>query len=396
MASVVDTSVKFAHSGQTGAPVLTGAAGSMLALLRAVLVDGWGLKSVDSLVVVGGVATITVTGTHPAQVDTVILVEGVTGALTALNGEQKVTAVTGSTIKFATAAANGTAAGTITTKMAPAGWAMPFSATNVGVFRSNDVTSNRRYVRIADTATHTARVVVYETMTAVSTGTGPMPTAAQVSGGAYLNKLLEGLATTEVSGWAVFANGKRVFIFVADYISQGPQWRGGRLFGFGDFPSLKTADVYNTFLSAAASAGATYNLGMLGMGAGYNMLWIQRLHTAAAGARPAEKHSVQDGIFAGEGQYGPLPAPVGGGLLLVSSNLACEPLGTYGVRGFLPGLWQTPQAVAAGVFTHGDIVPGVGLTAGRRLFAVHATPGGQYPTPEPGSFIDITGPWPGD
>ena len=189
-----------------------------------------------------------------------------------------------------------------------------------------------------------------------------------------------------------------MLIFVADYLSQGALYRGGRLFGFGDFPSVKSGDVYNTFLSAAASAGATYNLGMLGMGAGYNMLWIQRLHTAAAGARPAEKHSVQDGVFAGEGAYGPLPVPTGGGggLLLVSSTIACDPMATNGVRGFLPGLWQTPQMVAAGVFTHGDIVPGIGSTAGRRLFAVHSTQGGQYLTPEPGSFIDITGPWPGD
>ena len=397
MASPVDTSVKFFHSGQIGAPVLTGAVGSMIALLDACLVNGFGLKSVTSLVVSGGVATITITGTHSAQVDTVILVDGVTN-LTTLNGEQKVTAVTGSTISFATAAANGTAAGTITVKQAPAGWAKPYTGTNLAVYRSNDVTSNRRYVRIADTATNVSRVVVYETMTAVSTGTGPMPTAAQVSGGAYLTKLLNGLTSTESSGWAIFANGKRVLIFVADYLSQGAQYRGGRLFGFGDFPSVKSGDVYNTFLSAGNSPDPSDSLAMLGAGSGYNFIWIQRLHTAAAGARVAEKHSVEDGNFAGEGSYGPLPVPTGGGggLLLVSSTIACEPMSTNGVRGFLPGLWQTPQMVAAGVFTHGDIVPGIGSTAGRRLFAVHSTQGGQYLTPEPGTFIDITGPWPGD
>ena len=46
MASVVDTSVKHFHSGRVGAPVLTGAEGSMIALLDACVVNGFGLKSV--------------------------------------------------------------------------------------------------------------------------------------------------------------------------------------------------------------------------------------------------------------------------------------------------------------------------------------------------------------
>lgn len=401
MTSVVDTSVKFFHSAQTGAPILTGAAGSMIALLDACLVNGFGLKSVTSLVVSGGVATITVAGTNSAVVDSVVLVAGVTGTLVALNGEQKVTAsaVVGgnSTISFATAAANGTAAGTITVKQAGAGWAKPFTGTNLAVFRSDDVTSNRRYLRVADTATYSTRVVGYEAMTAISTGTGPMPTSGQVSGGGYWPKLATGLTTTEPSGWAIFANGKRFLLFVANYLSQGPTYRGGRLFGFGDFPSLKSGDVYNTFLSAGNVADPSYNLGMLYFdSSSYNCLWIQRLHTAAAGARQAGRAfgaSGANGAFAGQGPYGPFPSPVSGGLLLAESMLVCDTLETYGPRGPLPGVWQTPQTVAAGVLNHGDIVPGVGPTAGRRLFTLHTTSSGADLTPEPGTFIDITGPW---
>ena len=62
------------------------------------------------------------------------------------------------------------------------------------------MTSNRRYVRIADTTTYTSRIIVYETMTAVSTGTGPMPTSAQISGGGYLVKGVNGYsAVTDVA-----------------------------------------------------------------------------------------------------------------------------------------------------------------------------------------------------
>lgn len=400
MASPVDTTVKFFHSGQIGAPVLTGAAGSMIALLDACLVDGFGLKTAASLVVSGGVATITITGTHSAQVDTVILVTGVTN-LTTLNGEQKVTAITGTTISFATTAANGTATGTITVKQAPAGWAKAFSGTNLAVYRSNDVTSNRRYVRIADTTTYRARVNVYEAMTAVSTGTGPMPTAAQVSGGGHLPKLHDGLTTSLSSNWAIFANGKRVFLFVAPYISQGAEYTGGMLYGWGDFPSLKSGDVYNTFLAAGGDSGMSYNLGLLEWSEGWPGLWIQRLHTAAANARtggkvvsPAPSFA---GYYAGAGLLGPLPALVGGGLILAPSWLFADSVGTYGMRGTLPGIWQCPQIIAAGQFAHGDIVPGVGATAGRRLFGLHTVQGSGGTSPSPcGTFIDITGPWPGD
>lgn len=89
-ASVVDTSVKWAHSGQIGSPVPL--AWPAVVHRAAGRFSRHGLRSprqsIDSLVVVGGAATITVTGTHSAQVDTVILVAGVTN-ITAPNGEQK-------------------------------------------------------------------------------------------------------------------------------------------------------------------------------------------------------------------------------------------------------------------------------------------------------------------
>ena len=104
MTSLVDTSVKFFSSTQAGAPVLNGTAGALKALLDACLVDGFGLKSVVSLVVASGVATITVTGGHGFLPDGVMLVAG--AATAALNGEQKVTAIGTNTASFATAVAD--------------------------------------------------------------------------------------------------------------------------------------------------------------------------------------------------------------------------------------------------------------------------------------------------
>ena len=143
MASPVDTSVKWARSTMPGAPALTRAAGSLIALLDALLVNGWGQQTASSVVVAGGVATATFPTDHAAAKHAVVLVDGVTGALTALNGEQKVTAVAPNVIKWATAAADGTATGTITVKMAPAGFNKPFSGTNLADTSAAAPTLNR-------------------------------------------------------------------------------------------------------------------------------------------------------------------------------------------------------------------------------------------------------------
>ena len=51
---MTDTTVKHFDSTMTGAPTLANVAGNLLAVLDACLVDGFGLKTVDSLVVASG------------------------------------------------------------------------------------------------------------------------------------------------------------------------------------------------------------------------------------------------------------------------------------------------------------------------------------------------------
>ena len=59
MASIVDISVKHAYSSMTGAPAISGTAGSLIAALDAFLVTGWGSKVVDSAVISNGVCRLT-------------------------------------------------------------------------------------------------------------------------------------------------------------------------------------------------------------------------------------------------------------------------------------------------------------------------------------------------
>ena len=67
------TSVKYYASTMPGAPVLSGTAGALATLLDACLVDGFGLKTVDTLVVASGVATANISTGSAAVTGGVVL-----------------------------------------------------------------------------------------------------------------------------------------------------------------------------------------------------------------------------------------------------------------------------------------------------------------------------------
>src|SRR5690606_26703121 len=111
------TSVKFYHSQMTGAPVLTGQAGKLIDVLDAVLVNGWGLATVDSVVIASGIATVTRASGHPFEAAGVALIADATVTGGSINGEQRVLSATATTYTFdATGIADQTATGTITHK----------------------------------------------------------------------------------------------------------------------------------------------------------------------------------------------------------------------------------------------------------------------------------------
>lgn len=188
------TSVKHFHSAMNGAPVLSGTAASLIAVLDACLVNGFGLQTASSVVVASGIATATFPSGHSFEPDTIALIDGAAPA--GLNGEKHVLTTSTNTITFAaTGIADGTATGTITAKLAPAGWEKPFSGTNLAVFRSLNVESTRMYLRVDDTGTTNSRVAGYESMTDVNTGVGPFPTSAMISGGGWWPKASAANAT---------------------------------------------------------------------------------------------------------------------------------------------------------------------------------------------------------
>ena len=114
-------------STMPGALQLTGQAGALKNILKTYLVDGAGAGPVATLTVSGGVATATYASGHPFRPGAIAQVTGATPA--ALNGLKAVLTTSTNSVTFAAPGVpDGAATGTITSKLAPAGWTELFAA----------------------------------------------------------------------------------------------------------------------------------------------------------------------------------------------------------------------------------------------------------------------------
>lgn len=397
MTSPVDTTVKFFHSEMPGAPVLSGTVGAMIAIFDACLVNGFGLQTLDSLIVTGNVAVATKAG-HSAEVGTVMLVAGATPA--ALNGEQKVTATTASTYSFATAGiSDQTATGAITSKVAPAGWAKMFSGTNLAAYKPTDLAATGCMVRVDDTTAQYCRLVGYETMSDVNTGTGPFPTTAQLNGGVYWSK--SGTTNSVSKRWIIAADG-RFFYSGREYYAS---WPGTyEQMAFGDMVPQRSGDAFSCMLignlvdqSNGTNPIASGNM-FYGDPATVASVWCARSYTAMGGSVQMRKQwvlpNMGGGFNSGGSAFGtsygtPYPNPSDGGLyvgplyLSENTNLA--------IRGVAPGYWGTGQSVPQSDFAAKAYLPGVSGLPGKTLRSIT---GNTNSTATAGvSFFDTTGPW---
>lgn len=398
MTSPVDTSVKFFSSLMPNAPALSGAAGAGIAMLDACLKDGFDTKTA-TITVAGGIATVTWSGVHSAVPASVIHVAGVTGALTALNGEQKVVAKPNATsCTFATAAADGVAAGAITIKMAPLGWAKPFSGTNLAVYQSLHVLSPKHLLRVDDTSTTVMRVVGYEAMTDINTGVGPFPTNSQVVAGGLWPKRQSASAT----GVAWFIVGdERMFYFVVSPYAAGPTSFAfnSTVRGFGDPITYKpSGDAYATLLNASTQTSvASAQDGDFGNANAANM-YSPRSYTGMGTAinQFTSAFTGGTGTSGVSATLGAFPNSIDGALYMAKKFIVIS--GSDGSpRGEMPGLRHVPQSVAVNQFAPGDLWPGAGADAGKSMLVVRCTNTSLSSNVTDAStgvmFFDVTGPW---
>ena len=394
MTSPVDTSVKFFTDEMVGAPTISGTAGALISVLDACLVNGFGSKTATSLVVAGGIATLTFAGgASVAQPQSVILVAGVTGAMTDLNGEQKVLSANTTTVTFATALADGTATGTITFKIAPLGWTKVYSGTNKAVYKPSDVAASSAMLRVDDSGTIVARVRMYETMSDIYTGTNPAPTDAKVSGGLYWWK--SDAASSATRRYTIYGDSRNVYVGVAPYTNDIHT-----IFAFGDLDSYKSGDAYCGFICGAAGVVGSNPLGnlLLQDPGNHEALQIMRSHTGLGAAVASSRRAVCGSASGGSGadtRMGLFPAPSNNGLFLSRMVAGQRSFDTYGPRGLIPGIFYVPQSgTGGGVFPRGTIVDGTGEYAGKKIYAVpQANNNLTAAAQDYASFFDVTGPW---
>lgn len=391
------TSVVHLHSNMTGAPVLNGTAGSLINVLDACLVNGFNLRSVDSIAVSGGVATATVSAGHGFGVDTIVLIAGATPS--ELNGRKRVLATSTTTFAFdATGVADGTATGTISARYAPAGWGKAFSGTNLAAYRSQDITGTRLYLRVNDTGTLDARVIGYESMTDIDTGVNLFPTAAQLSGGFFWPKATDTSATARA--WTVIGDSKTFYFWANTHTTSASHGVNGLTYGFGDILSYRPADAFGCFIAGArASVGNSATAQATGIHrsnaipvATNDCAYLARSYLNVGG-------SIQAGRRA---QFLATPDTSSGASLVAYPNgadnaLLLSPILVFDdntqLRGQFPGVYFVPQNLGTTTFAWLQKIDGQGPLTGRKLLAIKGDAASSTTATNVTLFFDITGPW---
>lgn len=240
------------HSGQTGAPVLSGSADALSSVLYAALVTGYNNQTLDSLSRVDTIATATVAAGHGFTNGDIVRIAGATQ--TEYNGDFVVANATTTTFDFTVTGTPATpATGTITAKIAPLGWTRPFTGTNKAAFRP--ASGNQRYLKIDETdnvagvGNRCAVVEMFESMTDIDNGTG----SSNGAGAIFWRKSNAEDATAR--NWYVIGDGAR-FYFCVNWLLAGDNLYTYTPYFFGDVPSFVSGDTWNTMLGGQIAAGS--------------------------------------------------------------------------------------------------------------------------------------------
>jgi hypothetical protein len=358
------TTVKMFRSTDGGAPVLSGTAGALLAVLDAVLVSGYGGGTPTSITCSDATATLTYPA-HGFSEGDVVSISGCDQA--EYNGDVVIANVTGNTFDFTVTGSPATpATGTITFKKAPAGWTKPYANTNLAAYLMGG--GSGALLRVDDSPAQFPRVCGYSAMTDVNTGSNKFPSEAQFSGGLYWVKSSAASATARP--WMIVGNDRFFHVWV-DFDT----YQNGQYYYFGDAVSYVTGDAYNAVLTAGSSAAITSNWSSqvqnIGTTTAANYMagsYTQVAASIAVGRNVSHMTGLAESENIGRAPTTsrvPYPNPCDGGAYLSpvwlhESNKA--------LRGHVPGLWALASA-STRPLSQGDIIDGGGAMAGRRFMA---------------------------
>ena len=413
--------VKYFDSTHATSPVLGATRGDLVALLDAVLVTGYAIKTVDSITRAGSVATAIVSAGHSYTVGQVLRNEGCLEA--EYNGEIQVLGRTATSYTFTvtgTPATPATTATTITTKVAPLGFVKEFSGTNKAVYRSPNVLSNRPYLRVDDsqdpvwTATYAkyGKVTMAQGMTNVDTFVGArapydpaFPTRNEVGSGSGASAL-DGVckwyyARNGAGDTGVPSAGGRDWILIGDdrgfYLYTAHDNTGARAgYAFGDFASLKAGDSFNSILAgvenyAQASVSSIQFPNRKSNSPTehtYEGRYLMRNYTQLGGVTRAAYLSLSGGPTATISGYNSnFPFPNGADYSLVATPVLLKEEGGS-LRGTMPGLFHLQHNQP---YPDRTVLDNVAGYAGRKFLIV----GSAYESSGNvcSQLFDITGPW---
>lgn len=388
-------------SSDLGAVQVSGTVGSLInAILDPCLVNGFGSVSVSSMVRAGSVVTVTTATPHGfyyagsslVETASVCRIEG--ASETEYNGDWKVASIISPsefTFDIGLATPASPATGTITSKRAPLGWIKAFSGTNKAAYRMPAGTT-QHYLRVDDNAptggdAKCAAIRGFETMADVDTGTQPFPSIAQSANGDAIAK--SDALSAAVRNWYLISDGFFVWLGIAGVNGSF----NFNLSGFGEYPTFKAGDAYNTAIAASPTVTPTFSTANTGIGSGvangptsptggafgarsYNQLGS----SVTLGIHGANSFSSTFG--AGGFTY---PSPVDNGIYL--SPLTVMEAATGLPRGMWPGLLQVlHNRPLAG----GDTVENVIGLEGKTVQAWLSQTGNSANIQH---AFDITGPW---
>ena len=387
----------FSSSSQVGAPQLSGTVGALKTVLKTLLVDGFGAASVQSITVTGGQAVVAFASAHPYIVNGPIQIEGATPA--ALNGIKTVRAATAQTVTFAAPGVADTTATGASAKVPAAGWRELYAGTpNVLVLKPGAVGATGHVLRLDDTADISARAVGYEDMSDAATGVGPVPTAAQMAGGLYWWKAI---AASGPAPYLLFADAQGFHLFIdhrngGTYVSQ---W-------CGDLRPSKSGDAWawlltgNTAQSQPNSWPIPAACNAYGGRTARAGAYLSRDFSGVPGAVQAQRigrgqNGTATDAYSGSANYS--MAGAGPNASNVAIELCQVELHTSngGLRGVIPGMYHARNNWLSAAPENGQVFPGAGPLAGRRLMALRCSPSywGNPDTAKGVVFMDLTGPW---
>jgi len=240
-------------SDDVDAPVLNNEPGSLLNVVRACGINGYNEKTVTSIEVASGVATVTVSAHGFTNVKAQLV--SIAGASeSGLNGhKQPLTVSTNSLTYAAPGVPDGTYTGSITARRAPFGLTEVYTGTNAAIFGRAAPEAAAALLRVDDSASGVtdARAISVESATGVDTYTAESPLNSLIAGGFYWRK---GANTATAKRWFLVGCAVGFYLFTEGQNNTemiGQQWL--------DLDSIWPGDAYNTVIAGTngATGGAT-------------------------------------------------------------------------------------------------------------------------------------------